>query len=44
MDVTDEAQVDAGIADVAAKLGGIDILVSNTGIQIVGPIERYDFG
>jgi 3-hydroxybutyrate dehydrogenase len=44
MDVTDEAQVDAGIADIAAKLGGIDILVSNAGIQIVGPIEAYDFG
>jgi 3-hydroxybutyrate dehydrogenase len=44
MDVTDEAQVDAGIADIAARLGGIDILVSNAGVQIVGPIETYDFG
>lgn len=43
MDVTNEAQVDAGIAAVAAKFGGVDILVSNAGIQIVGPIESYDF-
>jgi 3-hydroxybutyrate dehydrogenase len=43
MDVTDEAQVEAGIATIAAKFGGIDILVSNAGVQIVGPIESYDF-
>ena len=43
MDVTDEAQVDAGIAAIAAKFGGIDILISNAGVQIVGPIESYDF-
>jgi 3-hydroxybutyrate dehydrogenase len=43
MDVTDEAQVDAGIEAVVAKFGGIDVLVSNAGIQIVGPIETYKF-
>jgi 3-hydroxybutyrate dehydrogenase len=43
MDVTNEAQVDAGIAAVAARFGSIDILVSNAGIQIVGPIENYSF-
>jgi 3-hydroxybutyrate dehydrogenase len=43
MDVTDEMQVDTGIAAIAAKFGGIDILVSNAGVQIVGPIESYDF-
>ncbi|WP_091741191.1 3-hydroxybutyrate dehydrogenase [Phenylobacterium immobile] len=43
MDVTDEGQVDAGVEAVAAKLGGIDILVSNAGIQIVGPLEDYKF-
>jgi len=36
MDVTDEAQVEAGIAAVAAKFGGIDILVSNAVIQLDG--------
>ncbi|WP_309643796.1 3-hydroxybutyrate dehydrogenase [Phenylobacterium sp.] len=43
MDVTDETQVDAGVEAVAAKLGGIDILVSNAGIQIVGPLETFKF-
>ncbi len=43
MDVTDETQVEAGIAAVIAKFGGIDILVSNAGIQIVAPIEDYKF-
>lgn len=44
MDVTDEAQVDAGMAEVARHFGGIDILVSNAGIQIVAPVEQFAFG
>ncbi len=43
MDVTSESEVDAGIAAVADKFGGIDVLVSNAGIQIVAPIENYAF-
>lgn len=43
MDVTDEAAVEAGIALAAGRFGGIDILVSNAGIQIVGPIESFEF-
>jgi len=43
MDVSDEAQVDAGIDAVAAKFGGIDILVSNAGIQIVAPVDEFAF-
>jgi 3-hydroxybutyrate dehydrogenase len=43
MDVTNEEQVDAGIALVAAKLGGIDVLVSNAGIQIVAPVDAFAF-
>lgn len=43
MDVTDEAAVEAGIAAVVAKFGGIDILVSNAGIQIVAPVVDYKF-
>jgi 3-hydroxybutyrate dehydrogenase len=41
MDVTDEAQVDAGVAAVVAAWGTVDILVSNAGIQIVHPVEEF---
>ena len=44
MDVTDEDQVEAGFAKVEAAWGGIDVLVSNAGIQIVDPVEKFDFG
>lgn len=43
MDVTDEAQVNAGIAAVANAWGGIDVLVSNAGIQIVHKFEEFPF-
>ena len=43
MDVTDEAQVDEGVDTVAKRFGGIDILVSNAGVQIVDPIEDFKF-
>jgi 3-hydroxybutyrate dehydrogenase len=43
MNVTDEDQVEAGVEAIAAKFGGIDVLVSNAGIQIVGPIESFKF-
>ena len=43
MDVADEDQVDAGIAAVAARFGGVDVLVSNAGVQIVGPIDTFKF-
>lgn len=38
MDVTDEAQVDQGVAAVVQAYGNIDILISNAGIQIISPI------
>jgi len=38
MNVTDEAQVDKGIADAVAAFGSIDVLISNAGIQIIAPI------
>ncbi len=44
MDVTDEAQVDAGMARVVESLGGIDVLVCNAGVQIVAPLDEFDFG
>ena len=43
MDVTNEAAVNAGVAAVAAAWGGIDILISNAGIQIVHKLEEYPF-
>jgi 3-hydroxybutyrate dehydrogenase len=44
MDVTDEAQVDAGTSKVIKTFGSLDVLVSNAGIQIVAPLVEYDFG
>jgi len=41
MDVTDEAQVEAGVEAVVRHWGGIDVLVSNAGIQIVHPVEQF---
>lgn len=43
MNVTDEAQVEKGVADAVAKYGKIDILVSNAGIQIVHPLIEFPF-
>jgi 3-hydroxybutyrate dehydrogenase len=43
MDVTNEDQVNAGVEEAAAVFGGIDILISNAGIQIVHPIEEFSF-
>ena len=43
VDVTDEAQVNAAVDAVAKAWGGIDILVSNAGIQIVHPLEEFPF-
>src|ERR1700676_1374358 len=43
MDVTDEAAVDGGIAKVILEFGGVDVLVSNAGIQIVKPIVDFTF-
>ena len=38
MDVTDEKQVDDGVARVAATFGGVDVLVSNAGVQHIAPL------
>jgi 3-hydroxybutyrate dehydrogenase len=43
MNVTDEAQVDAGVAKVVAAWGGVDVLVSNAGIQIISPIVDFKY-
>ena len=43
VDVTSEEQVDAAVEEAARAFGGIDILVSNAGIQIVHPVEEFTF-
>ena len=43
MDVCNEEAVDAGVAATVAAFGGVDILVSNAGIQIVHPVEKFSF-
>ncbi|MFZ5543122.1 MAG: 3-hydroxybutyrate dehydrogenase [Pseudomonadota bacterium] len=43
VDVTDEAGVDAAVARTVAELGGLDVLVSNAGIQIVAPLQDFAF-
>jgi len=43
MDVTDEAAVEAGVAKTVSDLGSVDILVSNAGIQIVNPIDKFSY-
>jgi 3-hydroxybutyrate dehydrogenase len=42
-DVTDEAAVEGFVADTIRTLGGVDILVSNAGIQTLGEIVDFTF-
>src|SRR5206468_11845958 len=41
--VTSEDAVNAGVAATVAVYGGIDILVSNAGIQIVPPVDEFSY-
>jgi 3-hydroxybutyrate dehydrogenase len=43
MNVTDEGQVNAGIASVIETWKRIDVLVSNAGIQIVHRVEEFPY-
>jgi 3-hydroxybutyrate dehydrogenase len=43
MDVTNEQEVDRGVDEAARELGGIDILVSNAGVQHIDSIADVSF-
>ena len=43
MDVTSEEQVEAGMVKAVKTFRRLDILVSNAGIQIVAPLDQFDF-
>lgn len=43
MNVVDEAQVQEGVDAVASHFGGIDVLVSNAGIQIIGGVDTLPY-
>jgi 3-hydroxybutyrate dehydrogenase len=43
MDVTSEEQVNAGVDAVVKAWGGVDVLVSNAGVQIVHKVEEFPF-
>ena len=42
LDVTDEAACSAAVARTVAELGGLDIVVNNAGVMLLGPIEGAD--
>jgi 3-hydroxybutyrate dehydrogenase len=43
MDVCNEEAVKVGVAATVEKFGGVDVLVSNAGIQIVHPVEEFSY-
>jgi 3-hydroxybutyrate dehydrogenase len=42
MDVSNETQVEAGMAKVCHTFGRLDVLISNAGVQIVAPLVEFE--
>lgn len=43
MDVTNEKEVDDGVSQVVSAYGGVDVLISNAGVQYISTIEELPF-
>lgn len=43
MDVSDERQVTEGVEKAVASFGGLDVLVSNAGVQHIAPLHELEF-
>jgi 3-hydroxybutyrate dehydrogenase len=43
MDVSREADVEAGVDRASRELGGVHVLVSNAGVQIISPVHELEF-
>lgn len=43
MDVTQEAQVREGVDDFSARAGGLDTVIANAGIQVLGSVAEVPF-
>jgi len=43
MDVTKEAEVDSAVETLVKSMGGLDVMVSNAGIQHIDPLDQLSF-
>jgi NADP-dependent 3-hydroxy acid dehydrogenase YdfG len=43
LDVTDRSAVNAAAQDVADRLGSVDLVFNNAGVQLISPIEDVRF-
>jgi 3-oxoacyl-[acyl-carrier protein] reductase len=43
LDISDAEQIRAVVADVAARFGGMDILINNAGVSAFSPIDSEDY-